>query len=869
MTLGLIEALLNNHSLMINVSSGDIEVAVSKVEANDNVISCVYDLGTTNLVAKKFLEKVESSLTSDSFTEIYEPFSRLVDRCALIQNDELHQIIQRIQKTALTHASSDFLKDNLSLILKDLERTRVLYGEASFNSQLNSLPPDLKSDREFVKKLIDFHPSLLSWADPSFRSDFEIALILLGKSFDNVSLIDDSLFKDIGFCLKLLEIYPEAYKKCEPSIFNNRQIIKKLISKGVLSVLSLIDKGYFSDKEIMGLFIEKQGLLLGRVSCELQNDYDLVLKAVRQSGSALRYAGVDQVKNKIIVLEAVTKDGLALEYASPENQNDIEIVRSAFENNPQSIHYASIDIKKDRSYAKEFIAKSPDVIKFFTPYHHDDKEVALCAISLDPRAFRLFAKDIQQDKEVVLTALAKDPSLFNLVNLTLLEDPDVRELVLAIHAKKIESVSYLPARLTDKIKQDYLAHLHVGIEGDYHRLLEVDLREFIDSLTIQEVACFDEMRLLEIKANYHYVLSELIDRIHKKKAYTGTPNHEDIAQLTLFYDTVCGYLNFIDGVLKDQPESRVERLQILRGASACGGGLLGELEQLHAVLSYRLGGMSLGLKLAAWRSWEFRSFVESEVLAQAQLVHASTNIHDRNILIWQLKDYLTGEIITPDHLAHQRSLTEILMRLFSQKNAIVLADNLSQELQHDEVLKDSLLEYIQLEYFQDVEPSATVLEALKSEDEEIAKLLKNLSIIKDGLAILLPGSEQNIPILPSLFSAITISLNLQCAKQQIQNILKREVTDLETTLYFEKKTLIQEFNLISLRLQELTSLSTLDFFNLSSFDLEKQITSRQKVRIKKHLAEEFLLRYRDDRGNFKPEGLVLILEKHGLVRKIV
>ena len=49
----------------------------------------------------------------------------------------------------------------------------------------------------------------------------------------------------------------------------------------------------------------------------------MVLEAVKQNGSALKYASEELKNDKEVVLEAVKQDGFALEYDSYELQNDI------------------------------------------------------------------------------------------------------------------------------------------------------------------------------------------------------------------------------------------------------------------------------------------------------------------------------------------------------------------------------------------------------------------------------------------------------------------------------------------------------------------------------------------------------------------
>jgi Domain of unknown function (DUF4116) len=726
----------------------------------------------------------------------------------------------------------------------------------------------LKSDIEFIKKLILLEPTLYAWADESLKLDISLATYAITLSSKVIPLLPQSLFFDSLFCLKLIDVCPEAYQVIHKSLFSNKEIVKAIIDKGILSATSKIDPSLFEEKDVMELLIAKHGLLLGKASSSLQNDPELVMKALKHTGSALRYASDELANHKAIVLEAVKQDGLALEYASFDLQNDIDVIRMAFDNNPMSLHYASEAIRRTKSYAIEFLSASSSVIPFFVPFFLNDKDVAIACVSQEARSFRMFTPELQKDKDVAIAALRQDPTIYNRLHYSLIDDPDVREIILLNAASSIEKAFYLPAAIPDRLKAEFLETLDAVEEGSYEHLLEDDLRVFIDSLTKDDLDCLDEARADELKFQYHQSLNDLIDKIKTKRPYTGTPPEHKIEALLLFYETVVGYLNFLDSILRSDPSKRIERLQILRGAGACGGGLLSELEQLHSILSYKMTGMDLGQRLASWRSWEIRSFVESEVLSLAQAAHAVPNLHDRNIMLWQLKDFITGKVIAEDHLAHQKSLTELLMKLFTKKSVRYQVDSLSRELEIDEGLKEAALEYINSCLFVGIQPSCVIKDRIKEEDSEILELISEMNLIRSVLEIEFPGASSKTAIHPILFSPIAISPSVDFCKKQIERILKREITLPEARLYFDKKPSILEFKVKAIRLQEIASVTVKEFYTLSHAELLALVEARLPDRIMKIQTDEFYTAYRNADGSLKPEGLVLVLEKLGLVRRV-
>ena len=60
--------------------------------------------------------------------------------------------------------------------------------------------------------------------------------------------------------------------------------------------------------------------------CNVKQDKEIVLTAVKQTGWALEYADKTLKKDKEIVLAAVKQDGFALEYADESLRKDPDIL---------------------------------------------------------------------------------------------------------------------------------------------------------------------------------------------------------------------------------------------------------------------------------------------------------------------------------------------------------------------------------------------------------------------------------------------------------------------------------------------------------------------------------------------------------------
>ena len=76
-----------------------------------------------------------------------------------------------------------------------------------------------------------------------------------------------------------------------------------------------------------------------------QADREVVLEAVRNSGTSLKYASDTLKDDREVVLEAVRNNGIALKYASDTLKADHEVVLEAVKNNGNALRLASIELQ--------------------------------------------------------------------------------------------------------------------------------------------------------------------------------------------------------------------------------------------------------------------------------------------------------------------------------------------------------------------------------------------------------------------------------------------------------------------------------------------------------------------------------------------
>ena len=110
-----------------------------------------------------------------------------------------------------------------------------------------------------------------------------------------------------------------------------------------------------------------------------QADHEVVLAAVRNSGTSLKYASEALKDDREVVLEAVRNNGIALKYASDTLKADHEVVLEAVQNNGNALRLASNELQNAPELKKYCSNSTIDSKKF----REDSSNKDYCKSKLD------------------------------------------------------------------------------------------------------------------------------------------------------------------------------------------------------------------------------------------------------------------------------------------------------------------------------------------------------------------------------------------------------------------------------------------------------------------------------------------------------
>ncbi|GBR75752.1 hypothetical protein NO2_0395 [Candidatus Termititenax persephonae] len=213
---------------------------------------------------------------------------------------------------------------------------------------------------------------------------------------------------------------PNIVRRLSPELLDDREVVLAAVQNNG-SALKYASETLRGDKELALLAIEKAigsvGYLdlVSSLSPELLDDKEVVLAAVNRNGIVLRYASETLRGDREVVLAAVNKNGYALEYASETLRGDREIVLAAVNRNGTVLQYASETLRGDKELALLAIEKVSEydsisnLVRSLSPELLDDRDVMLAAMNINKNGslLKYASETLRGDKELALLAIEK------------------------------------------------------------------------------------------------------------------------------------------------------------------------------------------------------------------------------------------------------------------------------------------------------------------------------------------------------------------------------------------------------------------------------------------------------------------------------
>lgn len=477
----------------------------------------------------------------------------------------------------------------------------------------------------------------------------------------------------------------------------------------------------------------------------------------------------------------------------------------------------------------------PETIKLIfenTDICHNNPALVLAAIKSDPSAFEYVHDELKQDRAFAIEAIKQNPLVIYYLRKDFIQDPEIQKIAINSTYKlvpdeicKIGTIRYFPKPLSDELKTVELPQTS-EVASWRHLLEELDI--FIknldekDLLTIRkEIGNFETLN--QAKAQLEKYKNLMEKRISGHLPYLGTPPAGS-AELEEFYENIETNLRHLDDFFSREenkmPVALIERLQVLQTQSACGARFQSDIEQLFALNCLSADQMRLDQQIALIASSQAKRIIETMV--------SNGDVHEINILNWQLHDFLVGQRVVKDHLGHL--VDELKLRIDFSKHygAKMLVELIGKALMKKEEMRELFDQFV---------------------EENIS-----LSFTKEELDQLAKDAEEQWE------ESLNIKVN------QFSKYLKAkkayEVLNESDPDYHKAFTLFRQAE-AQFPHQEEKECQDIDAFKKLR---ESQKAAALEVIVRQLKKEKLFAQYYDDQGNWKEELVAEALTKMGILQ---
>jgi Domain of unknown function (DUF4116) len=764
---------------------------------------------------KSLLQDMHPSIRSNE--DLLDPFFNETPSLFLLADKSL----QTVSRAMDLLAQEPTLYLSLPLELKLNHEVALLALELSDQDIDTFIHPDLKKDPNFALGLFDESPSDILWLDLPF------------------------LCSDVNFVLQVLNL--------------------ETFYRGV--IIPHITADMKRNKEVAIALVEFRPSLYSSLDPEIQADVDIAKNALEKDGLNLRFAPPSVQNNYDLAFVAVTQCGSALQYLSGDFRDDEALVSQALSNQLDAFKYASERLRGEKSFVIPVLAQKPELITSVSPHLLNDAEVGMIVVQQNGMLIEHLTNELKQNPDIALAALRSTHHAARFIHPSLYNHPEVRTLLLQRYYQTIGGVKYQLSRVPHAILEEIAEASAPPAGGSFERLLVEDLPAFIDTLTAEDLGVPPEL-LESRKVSLRGTIETLKSRIDGNIPFLGTPPAAHQEHILAFYEHIKAYLSHIDARLHDRADMKAERIQILQAAGVCGGGLLGQLQQLHYQLCSDNAGLSCAAQLAKWRNDFIIRFVDDLLHQLAVANHHAPDVHHKNMLMHQLSYFLAGIQTHNDHLAHPFSPFHILARLQRHQGAATLVSSLKEDLLTNEDLKDKVIEFVEEDMFDGLHSTPEIDAILIEEKSQAASSFEKIRTLAEALKV--PNGEEGtlVAMDPQVCQIIQFSFSQGFCKARLTQHLNRVVTDEEAELHYSKKPLIQELTGEYITLKLLSGVSKEELSGMSAAQFLERVEAHRIERVKYHQKDMFMDILRDEEGRFKDEGLAVLLERVGLLNKL-
>jgi len=357
----------------------------------------------------------------------------------------------------------------------------MISGVACQHRLIDNVSQRLKSDREFVLRVIRIKGSMLEHVDPIFLQDREVVCEALATAGYLISLNEDWL-KDKELALIAVESSPSSIYSLDAALKQDRDVVLASLKRPSTSAMwfRTIPQHMWKDHELLDALFKGNGRCLkffarNRNLSEALSK-DAILLALQQDGLAIQYLPKKWRWDEELVQAALARDGLALQYlwesdkdanSNTENEDrppsisphSRETILIALCQNGLALQYSPLC---DQEFALAAVQENGMALRYCSPSVGSNKDVVLAAVRENGDALQFASVTLQNDRDVVLAAVTQHGSALLYASHMFRIDLDI---VLAAVASDGVSVQYLNLYIFPTETQRQIMEIAVKNDG--------------------------------------------------------------------------------------------------------------------------------------------------------------------------------------------------------------------------------------------------------------------------------------------------------------------------------------------------------------------------------------------------------------------
>lgn len=761
-----------------------------------------------------------------------------------------------------------FLYVDSSISLSDVILLKALSKNAQF---LKILPLSYLHQKKIILAALNSPNFDYAYITP-FLMDFDVMEVALSRGC-SLNLVESLLFNK-QFILKAIALRGwDVYLKLNKNLQEDPQIkllaYKKrfLKKKCTLKELIALKKEYaelFSDEDMVLSLCEKVKESILLANSDLTDKQSFILKALKRNYLSIHEVKPDLIANLSFLKEACKINGHFLIAAKGSLFKDLELLEIAFNNEPSSIF--QINLKElSKETLKEVLFKVPKIFPFLH-LKYLDEEAIIEFLTLHGSYFLSLSEKEKKNKRYIKAASRHFPTILSSLNISdIIDDEELLYAYLSLKLPK-SSVrfgghSYVLLPFSNKLLTE---KSHSPMQTGNWKLLigkeESDLYQFIQNYTLQTAIVLepdiDTEEKLQSRKEALFQMLELLDqRLTEKIPYLGTPTSEQSAELNLFYDSIYGYLNDLQGVLSQNSDLKIERLEILKAAGVCGGGLMAQLGELHDQL-ITIPSTHPVEKIA-------KKISESSIKKIASLNH-NLDVHNTNQNRFILNDYVLNKQRLKDPLRNASVAYTTLCKFLQAQTPYKVVSEIKELFGIDTEIQDFIKLFCEDELFEG--PHDLIEQRLTK--EEIVSFLKPLEENKKTFLSLIPYVSENVELLMKIAQIAIQSGHQDHLVKLMQTVSQHRIDQQMALSILKNKKEISSMFFYFQKLIKFTGKSMGDLFTEEKGVLLDLLFLQQTEWTKQRLKGQFLAKDIDDDGNYLDAAYFKILTKLGFFKKI-